>query len=63
MEVLFIVIVLGITVFGFFVMKRLDVFLKRNRRKTKDDRKEDPKNVFFGEESDRPEKPPFSEYD
>ena len=41
-DILLVVAVLGVMVFGFFVMKRLDKFLDENRKRMEQEEKEPP---------------------
>ena len=40
LDILLVVVVLGVMVFGFFVMKRLDKFLDKNRKRIEQEEKE-----------------------
>ena len=46
-DIILVVAVFGVTVFGFFIMKRLDIFLDENRKRIKqEEKKKDPSCVM-----------------
>ena len=46
-DIILVVAVLGVMVFGFFVMKRLDKFLDGNRKRIEEEKKKEPSCVML----------------